>query len=140
MKNIKFKERLSLNSYYLPKDKSTKRNSIAKGILPEIFTNQGNWLITWEEIRSWHSSVSGSVMSDSLWPNGLQHARIPCPSPTPRACSNSCPLSQWCHPTISSSVIPFCLQSFWASGSFLMSQLFASGDQSTGISALESPK
>ena len=76
-------------------------------------------------------------MSDSLWPHGLQHARLPCPSPTPRACSNSCPLSQWCHPTISSSVVPFssCLQSFPASGSFPMSQLFSSGGQSIGASA-----
>ena len=64
--------------------------------------------------------VSPSVVSDSLRPHGLQHPRLPCPSPTPRACSNSCPLSQWCHPTISSSVIPFfsCPQSFPASGSF----------------------
>ena len=76
-------------------------------------------------------------MSDSLWPHGLQHARPPCPSPTPRVYSNSCPLSRWCHPTISSSVIPFssCLQSFPASGSFLMSQLFASGSRSIGVSA-----
>ena len=76
-------------------------------------------------------------MSDSLWPHELQHARPPCPSPTPRAYPNSCPLSRWCHPTISSSVIPFssCLQSFPISGSFPMSQLFASGGQSTGASA-----
>ena len=59
-------------------------------------------------------SFSGSVVSDSLWPHGLQHARLPCPSPSPRVCSNSCPLTWWCHPTISSSVVPFssCLQSF----------------------------
>ena len=71
------------------------------------------------------------VMSYSLWPHGQQHARPPCPSPTPRVYPNSCPLSQWCHPTISSSVVPFssCLQSFPASGSFQMSQLFASGLQ-----------
>ena len=76
-------------------------------------------------------------MSDSLWPHGQQHARLPCPSPTPRVCSDSCPSSQWCHPTISSSVVPFssCLQSFPASGSFLMSQFFASGGQSIGASA-----
>ena len=76
-------------------------------------------------------------MSDSLWPHGLQHTRPPCPSPTPGVYSNSCPLSQWCHPTISSSVVPFstCLQSFPASGSFPMSQLFASGGQSTGVAA-----
>ena len=79
---------------------------------------------------------SCSVMSDSLWSHGLQHARILCPSPTPGAGSNSCPLSQWCHPTNSSSVVPFsCLQSFPASGSFPMSQLFASCGQSIGIAA-----
>ena len=80
---------------------------------------------------------SCSVMSDSLRPHGLQHARPPCPSPTPRVYSNSCPLSQWCHPTISSSVIPFSshLQSCPASGSFPMSQFFASGGQSIGVSA-----
>ena len=80
---------------------------------------------------------SHSVVSDSLQPHGLQHARPPCPSPTPRVYSNSCPLSWWCYPTISSSVIPFSsrLQSFPASGSFQMSQLFASGGQSIGVSA-----
>ena len=76
-------------------------------------------------------------MSDSLWPHELQHARPPCPSPTPGAYSNSFPLSWWCHPTISSSVIPFssCLLSFPASGSFPMSQFFTSGGQSSGVSA-----
>jgi len=76
-------------------------------------------------------------MSDSLRPHGLQHARLPCPSSTPRACSNSCPLSWWCHPTISSSVIPFSSwpQSFPASGSFPVSQFFTSGGQSIGVSA-----
>ena len=76
-------------------------------------------------------------MSDSLWPHGLQHARPPCPSPTPRVYSNSCPLSWWCHPTISSSVIPFssCFLSFPASGFFQMSQLFPSGGQSIRVSA-----
>ena len=69
--------------------------------------------------------------------HGLQHDRLPCPSPTPRACSNSCPLSQWCHPTISSSVVPFssCFLSFPASGSFPMNQFFISGGQSFGASA-----
>ena len=78
-----------------------------------------------------------SVVSGSLQPHGLQHARLPCLSPTPGACSNSCPLSQWCHPTISSSVIPFFsyLQSFPVSGSFPKSQLFTSGGQSIGVSA-----
>ena len=76
------------------------------------------------------------LFSCSLQPHGLQHARLFCPSPSPGACSNSCPLSQWCHPTILSSVVPFssCLQSFPASGSFLISWLFASGGQSTGAS------
>ena len=80
---------------------------------------------------------SHSVMSGSLQPHGPQHARLPYPSPTPRAYSNSCPLNRWCHPTISSSVIPFSfhLQSFPALGSFQMSQLFTSDGQSTGVSA-----
>ena len=78
--------------------------------------------------------------TNSLWPYGLQHARHHCPSLSPWICSNSCWLSQWCHPTILSSVIPFtsCLQSFPASGSFLMSRLFASGGQSTGASVYSS--
>ena len=80
---------------------------------------------------------SCSVVSNSLWPHGLQHTRPLCPSPTPRVYSNSCPLSQWCHATISSSVIPFSsrLQSFPASGSFPMNQFFASGGQSIRVSA-----
>ena len=80
---------------------------------------------------------SHSVVSKNLWPHGLQHARLPCLSPTPRACWNSCPSSWWCHPTISSSVSPFssCLQSFPASGSFPRSQFFISDGQSTGVSA-----
>ena len=83
------------------------------------------------------SQFSRSVMSDSLWFHRLQLARPPCPPPTPRVCSNSCPLSRWCHPAISSSVVPFSslLQSFPASGFFPMSQLFASGGQSIGVSA-----
>ena len=89
------------------------------------------------QFRNHFVVISRSVMSDSLWPRGLQHAQLPCPSSTPRVCSNSCPLSQWCHPTISSSVIPFsCLQLFPASGSFPVSQLFASGGHNTGASAL----
>ena len=83
---------------------------------------------------------SRSVVSDSLWPHGLQHARLPCPSPTSGAYSDSCPLSWGCHPTISSPTVPFssCLQSCTASESFPMSQLFARGGQSTGVSALAS--
>ena len=78
-----------------------------------------------------------SVMSDSLWSHGLQHARSPCPSPTPGVYSNSCPLSQWCHPNISSSVVPFpsYLQSFPEWGAFPMSQFLTSGGQSIGVSA-----
>ena len=80
---------------------------------------------------------SRSLMSASLQSHGLQHVRPPCPSLTPRACSNLCPLSRWCHPTISSSIIPFCScpQFFPASGSFLISQLFVWGGQSIGASA-----
>ena len=87
------------------------------------------------QFNSIHFSLS--VVSDSLWPHGLQHARSPCPSSTLRVYSNSRPLSWWCHPANSSSVIPFssCLQSFSASGSFPMSQFFASGGQSIGTSA-----
>ena len=80
---------------------------------------------------------SCSVVSDSLWLHGMQHVRAPCPSPTPWVYPNSCPLNQWYHPTISSSVIPFssCLQSFPASGPFQMSQLFTSGGQIIGVLA-----
>ena len=89
-----------------------------------------------------HSSVqfSHSVMTNSLWPHELQHTRLPCPSPPPGVCSNSCPLSQGCHPTISSSVASFssCPQSFPASGSFPISQLFSSGGQSIEASASSS--
>ena len=83
---------------------------------------------------------SRSVVSDSLWSHEAQHARPPCPSPTPGVYSNSCPSSRWCHPAISSSVIPSssCPQSLPASESFPMSQLFAWGGKSTGVSALES--
>ena len=83
---------------------------------------------------SFSVQFSRSVVSDSLWPHELQHARPPCPSPTPRVYSNSCPSNQWCHPAISSSAIPFssCPQSLPASGSFPMSQLFTWGSQSIG--------
>ena len=80
---------------------------------------------------------SHSIMSDSLWPHELQHTRLLCPSPTAGVYPNPCPLSRWCHPTISSSVIPYssCPQSFPTSGSFQMSQLFASGGQTIVVSA-----
>ena len=99
-----------------------------------------SWLIM-ASLPSYMSvQFSHSVVSDYLQPHGRQHPRPPCPSPTPRVYSNSCPLSQWCHPTISSSAIPFssCLQSFPTSGSFQMSQLFTSGSQNVGVSALAS--
>ena len=92
-------------------------------------------------IKEYNDAVSvqfsPSVVSDSLRPHELQHARPPCLSPTPRVYSNSCPLSQWCHPTISSSVVPSssCSQSFPESGSFQMSQFFVSGDQNIEVSA-----
>ena len=101
----------------------------------------GSGFVNWKEMssfkRKWLVQFSHLVMSDSLRPHGLQHARPPCPSPAPIAYSNSCSSSWWCHPTISSSGIPFssCLQSFPASGSFQMSQFFASGGQSIGVSA-----
>ena len=96
------------------------------------------WL--WDAARCQHRRLllfSCSVLSDFLWPHGLQHTRLPCPSPSPGACSNSCPLSQWCQPTISTFVISFssCLLSFQAPGSFLVSWFFTSGDQSIGVSA-----
>ena len=100
-----------------------------------LFICDANWSLI---LRSPSSvQLSHSVFSDALWPHGLQHARLPCPSPTPGVYSNSCPLSRWCNPTISSSVTPFssCLQSFPASGSFQMSQFFASSRQSIGASA-----
>ena len=100
-----------------------------------------HWGILAYNMHLWHSvQFSHSVVSDSLPPKEPQHARSPCPSPTPRVYPNSCPLSWWCHPTISSSVVPFssCPQSFPASGSFPMSHLFTSDDQSIGVSATTS--
>ena len=129
-----------------------------RALLQGIFLTQGSnthllhllhcwWILYlkshWESPRSQSvSSVqfSHSVVSDSLWPCELQHARHPCPSPTPGVHLNSRPSSRWCHPAISSSVVPFssCPQSLPASESFPMSQLFVWGGQSTGVSALES--
>ena len=101
--------------------------------LHQIFGRLGGFLKT---VKSLVKFIC-SVVSDSLWPHESQHAMLPCPSPTPRIYPNSCPLSWWCHLTISSSVVPFssCPQSFPASGSFQMSQLFASGGPSIGVSA-----
>ena len=96
----------------------------------------GNWVLLWW-VGPCSVQFSLSVVSDSLQPHESQHTRPPCLSPTPRVYPNLCPSSRWCHPTISSSVIPFssCPQSFPASGSFQMSQFFASGGQSIGVSA-----
>ena len=118
----------------------TERNPGSCSLLPEK-NDIERWVLKllYLILNPLFSSVqfSCSVMSNSLWRHGLQHARLPCPYPTPGALSNSSPLSHWCHPTISSSVIPFSshLQSFLASGSFPMSQFFASGGQSIGASA-----
>ena len=97
-------------------------------------------MFTPETFHIAHQSVSQfshSVVSNSLWPHESQHSRPPCPSPTPGVYSNSCPSSQWCHSAISSSVVPFssCPQSLLTSGSFPVSQLFASGGQNIGVSA-----
>ena len=97
--------------------------------------------VEWWQESSKCASVqfSRSILSDSLWPRGLQLTRPPCPSPVRRSCSNSCPSSWWCHPTISSSVVPFSyLQPFPFSGSFPMSQFFTSGGQSIGASTTAS--
>ena len=104
-------------------------------ILKALWTDGGGNYFTVKHSLS--VQFSHSVMSNSLWPHGLQHARPPCPSPTPGVHPNLQSLSQWCHPTISSSVIPFSshLQSFPASGSFQMSQLFTSGGQSIRVPA-----
>ena len=102
---------------------------------PDLLTR--SWRKGPGHIASRSVQFSHSVISDPLWHHGLQYARPPCPSPTTGLCSNSRPSSQWCHPTISSSVIPFssCLQSFPASGFFQMSQFFAPGGRSIGVSA-----
>ena len=99
------------------------------------------WLLSFIYMQVKSVQLGCSVVSDSLWPHGLQHVRPACLSPTSGVYSNSCPLSWWCHPTISSSVVPFssCLQSFPASGSFPMSPFFTSGSQSIGASASACP-
>ena len=107
-----------------------------EGEVTNYSSSLGNWISIPYSVQFSHS-----VVSSSLWPHGLQHTRFPCSSPTPRAYSNSWQSSWWCHPTISSSLIPFssCLQSFPASGSFPMSQFFASGGPSIGSSASALP-
>ena len=109
------------------------------------FNTLANWckeLTHWKTPSGWErlnqfSQFSRSVVSESLQPHELQHARLPCPSPTPGAYSNLCSSNRWCHPTIWSSAVPFssCLHFFPASGSFQMNQFFTSGSQSIGVSA-----
>ena len=123
-------------SWYNYQNKGEKKKLLFLFIIktPRKLSVRGNFIY----LKSLSSvQFSCSVVSDSLLPHGLQYAKLPCPSPTPGACSNSCPSSHWCHPTISSPVIPFssCLQYFPASGSFPMSQSLASGGQSIGASA-----
>ena len=117
----------------------TQVSHIARGFFTIWATRETHW-VTWGAPKKRSVQFSHSVVSNSLRPHRLQHARPPCPSWTPRVYSDSCLLSRWCHPTISSSVIPFssCLQSFPASGSFQKSQFYASGGQSIGVSALTS--
>ena len=97
--------------------------------------NREKW--KYKEYKMYLGSFSHSVMSDSLWPHEPQHTRPPCSLPTPGVYANPCPSNRWCHPAISSSVVPFssCPQSFWVTGSFHMSQLFTSGGQRIGVSA-----
>ena len=131
--NVKNNDFQILNSQILfPKTDVSENVPVFTSALHPLFTYRH----TSHPYQVW-SSVSRSVVSNSLWPHGLQHTWPPCPSPVPRTCSNSCPLSQWCHPTISSSVVPFssCLQSFSASESFPMTQFFTSDGQSIGTSA-----
>ena len=136
---------LRRSSKALPKAKlAPKRSWSLFGILLLVWYTATFWILVKPlHLRSMFSKLissvqfSCSVMSISLWLHGLQYTRPPCPSPTPEVCSNSCPLSWWCHPTISSSVIPFSsrLQSFPAPGSFPVSQFFPSGGQSIRVSA-----
>ena len=134
------------SSYWVFKGEETKRYNpaVEERVLPwaclwclKLNPWMGRLLFNTWHFRETSVQFSRSVMSNSFWSRELQHAGPPCPSPTPGVHSNSCPFSQWCHPTISSSVIPFSsrLQSFPASGSFQMSQLFASGGQSIRVSA-----
>ena len=128
---------LSLLQGILPTQESNQGLLHCKLILYQLSYQGSPFLCIAHGIICDSVQFSCSVMSDSLQPHGPQHTKPPCPSPTPGVYSNSCPLSQWYHPTILSSVIPFssCLQSFPASGSFQMSHLFSSGGQSIGVSA-----
>ena len=118
------------------KTKALTRRTFVGKVMSLVFNMLSRFVIGFLP-RSSSVQFSHSVVSNSLWPHGLQHTRLPCSSPTPGAYSNSCPSSRWCHPAISSSAVLFssCLHSFSASGSFLRSQFFPSGGQSTGASA-----
>ena len=115
--------------HQLPESIQTHVHWVGDAIQPHTSINPMGW--THSTCSVYSVQISHSVVSNSLWPHGLQYDRLPCPSPTPRASSNSCLSSQWCHPTISPSIVPFssCLQSCPASGSSAMSQFFASGGQ-----------
>ena len=136
----------NLDSVQKPTRVDTGRHSADKGPynqgygLLRVTYGYESWAIKKAERRRIHFNSVAQSSPTLSWPHGLQHARLPCPSPTPRACSNSCPLSRWCQPTISSSVVPFSshLQSFPASGSFPVIWFFASCGQSIGVSALAS--
>ena len=131
---------LMIRNHFCRKKKAAYNLLVRKKKVTMVF-HTFNFFFFLEEMQNYYCCCSVRVhvqriMSDSLRIHGLQHTRLPCPLPSHRVCSNSSPLSQWCHPTISSSVIPFsCFQSFSASGSFLMSQLFPSEGQSIGVSA-----
>ena len=123
------------STYFMPVKKIKINAESTPGMTSERQSKCLYLILMWMNIYS--VQFSCSVVSNSVQPHGLQHTGPPCPSPAPRIYSNSCPSSQWCHPTISSSVVPFSshLQSFPASGSFPMSQFFTSGSQSIGVSA-----
>ena len=118
---------------HLFQDQKKKKKIRPFGLTMVLFWS---WSELWMEVTAFPFQFSCSVVSNSLQPHGLQHTRLPCPSPTHGACSNSCPSSQWCHTTISFSAVLFssCPQSFSALESFPMSQFFTSGGQSIGVS------
>ena len=126
-----------LKKKHLKKKRISKRLALGQWVRLTVEANERKKLCANStKENQYQYQFSRSVISDSLRPNGQQHTRLPCPSPTPGACSSSCPSSLWCHPTLSSSVVPFSSrpQSFPASGSFPVSQSFASGGQSIGVS------
>ena len=123
---------LDSGRFYVSLKKNQKYEQIYSHVIEHCRTISNNKILEFASVQ-----VSHSVMSNSFQLHALEHARLPCLSPAPGACSNSCPASWGCHPTISSSVLPFssCLQSFPASGSLPMSQFFVSGSESIGVSA-----